>query len=202
MVGRRLSQRFTTLEGWREVGSGVFAMGSSNIRMFAVRHQFDTDNSSDIPFDFTQTLDNSQAEIANTQSFVEYRRSSEGTIGKAIGSVRDGKNMSTIGTVPDGKDLPTIQEMQPEAPYYAYTVHEKWTLVAIAGAASSFPMLTFNMYLPALERIATVGFPIIPMSSASLQILGVRDQHRSCESYHYGLLAGPGRCAIAMGSSF
>ena len=161
MVGRRLSQRFTTLEGWREVGSGVFAMGSSNIRMFAVRHQFDTDNSSDAPFDFTQTLDNSQADIVSTQSFVEYRRSSEGTIGKAIGSVRDGKNnMSTIEAVPDGKNLATIEEMKPEEPYYAYTVHEKWTLVAIAGAASSFPMLTFNMYLPALERIATVRFQI------------------------------------------
>lgn len=147
VIGRRLSQRFTTLEGWREVGSGVFAMGTSNVRMFGVRNQFDTEYSRDAPFDFTQTLDKSQLEVPKPQSFVEYRRSSEGTIGKAIGSVRDVKKDSTT------------EELEHEEPYHVYTSSEKWFLVAIAGAASSFPMLTFNMYLPALERIAAVGLP-------------------------------------------
>ena len=144
MFGRRKSQRFTTLEGWREIGSGVFAMGSSNIRMFSVRHQFDTEYSGDAGFDFTQTLDKSQATLTKPQSFVEYRRSSEGTIGTAIGSVREGKIQKNV------------EDVEIEEPYHVFTRSEKWTLVAIAGAAGSVPMLTFNMYLPALDRIATV----------------------------------------------
>lgn len=146
VIERRTTKRFTTLEGWREIGQGVFAMGSSNIRMFSVRHQFDTEYSQPADFDFTQTLDKSQITSIKPRSFVEYRRSSEGTIGKAIGSVRDGKTNTIMEEV----------EIE-EPPYHVYTKHEKWTLVAIAGAAGSFPMFTFNMYLPALERIATVG---------------------------------------------
>ncbi|KAL1591434.1 hypothetical protein SLS60_011933 [Paraconiothyrium brasiliense] len=132
--------------GWREIGAGVYAMGSSNIRMFSFRHQFDPEESRDPSFDFTQAPDDMQADFANRQSLVEYRRSSEGTIGKAIGSVRDGKHD------------PVIEEKIKE-PYHVYTSKEKWTLVVIAGAAGSFPMLTLNMYLPALGQFATVRVP-------------------------------------------
>jgi hypothetical protein len=142
IVGRR---RFTTLEGWREIGSGVYAMGSSNIRMFSFRHQFDPEHSQYTGFDFTQTLDHAQTAVTKRQSLVQHRTSSEGTIGKAIGSVRDEKMCPMA-----------ISEDESEEPYHVYTLKEKWTLVAIAGAAASFPMLTFNMYLPALGRIATV----------------------------------------------
>ncbi|OAG00265.1 MFS general substrate transporter [Paraphaeosphaeria sporulosa] len=48
-----------------------------------------------------------------------------------------------------------VSEERIQEPYHLYTVKEKWVLVAIAGAAASIPMLTFNMYLPALGRIAT-----------------------------------------------
>lgn len=143
VIGRRISKRFTTLEGWREIGSGVYAMGSSNIRMFSVRHQFDHEHSQHTAFDFTQTLDNGQA--AEAVSTSPDRTSSEGTIGKAIGSVRHGKITSV-----------TMTEESIQEPYHLYSLREKWILVAIAGAAASVPMLTFNTYLPALGRIATV----------------------------------------------
>ncbi|KAF1971432.1 MFS general substrate transporter [Bimuria novae-zelandiae CBS 107.79] len=110
--------------------------------MFSVRHQFDTEDSR-AGFDFTQILYNSQETLTKPRSFVEYRRSSEGTIGKAVGSIRD------------EKDCSKIEEVDLEEPYHVFTRFEKWTLVAIAGAAGSFPTLTFNMYLPALDRIAT-----------------------------------------------
>ncbi|KAF2441311.1 MFS general substrate transporter [Karstenula rhodostoma CBS 690.94] len=147
VIGRRISKRFTTLEGWREIGSGVYAMGNSNIRMFSFRHQFDPEHLRQTGFDFTQTLDNgqtTQAAFTRRQSLIEHRTSSEGTIGKAIGSVRDGKITSV-----------TTSEENIQEPYHLYTLREKWMLVTLAGAAASFPMLTFNMYLPALGRIAT-----------------------------------------------
>lgn len=149
IIGRRISKRFTTLEGWREIGSGVYAMGSSNVRMFSFRHQFDPEYSPDSGFDFTQTLADSQKTFIRQESLAEYPSSAEGTIGKAIGSLRDGKASSTSN------------EEEIQEPYHVYTSKEKWTLVAIAGAAGSFPMLTLNMYLPALGRIATVGIPTI-----------------------------------------
>ena len=148
VIGRRISQRFTTLEGWREIASGVYAMGSSNIRMFSIRHQFDPELSQHTDFDFTQTLGSehaAQATLAGRQSFVQRPASSDGTIGKAIGSVRDEKGTSVI----------MIEEPVRE-PHCVYNLNEKWIMVAIAGAAASLPMLTFNAYLPALGRIAAV----------------------------------------------
>ncbi|KAJ4300850.1 hypothetical protein N0V90_002938 [Kalmusia sp. IMI 367209] len=146
VISRGKSKRFTTLSGWREIGQGAYAMGSSNIRMFSFRHQFDPEHFRDDGFDFTQTLERPAETIGKVECLVPYRRSSEGTIGKAIGSLRDPK----CGFTKKEK------EITPDEPYSAYTVKEKWTLVAIVGAAGCFPILTFNIYLPALGRAATV----------------------------------------------
>ncbi|KAF9730746.1 major facilitator superfamily transporter [Paraphaeosphaeria minitans] len=147
VIGRRISKRFTTLEGWREIGSGVYAMGSSNIRIFSSRHQFDPEHSQRTGFDFTQTPDNgnaAHATLTRRPSLVQRRPSYEGTIGKAVGSIPDENFFSVM-----------VSGERIQEPYHLYTVKEKWVLVAIAGAAASFPMLTFNTYLPALGRIAT-----------------------------------------------
>lgn len=149
VIGRRISQRFTTLEGWREIGFGVYAMGSSNIRMFSIRHQFDPELSQNTDFDFTQTRDSEravQATLAGRQSSSQRPTLSDGTIGKAIGSIRDGKSTSVFMT-----------EERVQEPYHLYTVKEKWVLLGIVGAAACLPTFTFNAYLPALGKIATVG---------------------------------------------
>lgn len=38
-----MSRRFTTMEGWREIGSGVYAAGTSRVTVLSLRNQFDAD---------------------------------------------------------------------------------------------------------------------------------------------------------------
>lgn len=149
VVERGFSKRFTTLSGWREIGQGAYAMGSSNIRMFSLRNQYDPEGTRRGDFNFSQTLD--RPEIVNEMlekagNLTPYRRPSEGTIGKAIGSVRDTQIFYS-----KNKELPE------KPPYSVYSMKEKWVIIAIVAAAGCFPMLTFNIYLPAMGRIATVS---------------------------------------------
>ena len=121
----------------------MYAMGNSNIRMFSIRNQFDPEHfrvDRDEHFDFTPA--GKVPSLKSKTSIVEYRRSSEGTIGKAIGTVRDTKDDVLNSTV--------------EEIYNVYTRQEKWKYVVIVGVAGIFPALSFNIYLPALARIATV----------------------------------------------
>ena len=158
VLSRRLSRRFTTLEGWREVGVGVYAM-SSNIRMFSLKHQFDPEhfreefipmstpdvppvpNVPDVPD--VPNLPN-LPNLPNTLPEEEWVRTSQGTVGKAIGSV------SEITSLRKGRIVGK------EQPYHVYERKEKWTLVAIVGVAGLFPGLTTNIYLPTLNAVANV----------------------------------------------
>lgn len=155
LPSRGFSKRFTTLEGWREIGAGVYAMGNSNIRMFSIRNQFDPEH---INVDQEQEFDFTPAEmlpsVKSKASVVEYRRSSEGTIGKAIGSIRDTK----AGVLRTSSD----------EVYNVYTRKEKWIMVAIVGVAGIFPALTFNIYLPALARMSTVRYEFRALSDLTL----------------------------------
>ncbi|KAF2255329.1 MFS general substrate transporter [Trematosphaeria pertusa] len=80
LISRRVSQRFTTLEGWREIGLGVFTMGH-NIRMFSIRHQFDPESFRKEEFTFTTPRD--APPVPSIASIEKYQDSAGGTIGKA-----------------------------------------------------------------------------------------------------------------------
>jgi hypothetical protein len=143
LPSRGFSKRFTTLEGWREIGAGVYAMGNSNIRMFSMRNQYDPEHINvDQKHDFAFTPAEQLSSVKSVTAVVEYRRSLEGTIGKAIGSLRDTKG---------GVVVTSTNEV-----YNVYGRNEKWVIVVIVGIAGIFPALTFNIYLPALTRISQV----------------------------------------------
>lgn len=139
------SNRFTTLEGWREIGAGVYAMGNSNIRMFSIRNQFDPEHYRDDRDEAFNFVEAERVLSMNSQPpDVQYERASQGTIGKAIGSLRDTKG---YGLRPYA---------QSEEEYNVWTRKERWIAVAVVGIAGIFPALTFNIYLPALARVAKV----------------------------------------------
>ncbi|KAF1949389.1 MFS general substrate transporter [Byssothecium circinans] len=80
-------------------------------------------------------------------SLVSYRRSSEGTIGKAIGSVRDAHGASS------GTGRQKQRRAPPEA-YSVYTEREKWGFWVILAVAGTLPTFTFWIILPSLGTIA------------------------------------------------
>ena len=136
-VRPRVSRRFTTLEGWREIGTGFYVVGASRVRVFSIQHQFDADNYYD---DRTSWTRPSKANSVSLQSLkspdrpvsIEHSKYSE------PGQVE--KRASVV----------------PEPLYHVFSKKEKWTLVIMIGVAGLFSGLSSNIYFPALDAIAQV----------------------------------------------
>lgn len=128
-----ISRRFTTLEGWREVGTGVYAAGSSRVQVFSIQNQFDPDNYVD---DRTSWTRPSKAESVSLHSWKGEERPPSSTYNDIT--------------------LEKTKSVVPEPPYHIFSNKEKWTVVAMIGVAGLFSGLSSNIYFPALDAIAKV----------------------------------------------
>ena len=137
---RRISRRFTTLEGWREIGGGVYVVGS-NFRAFAIEHQFDPENYNDDRTSWTRPS-RSASGTSEYSGIQPWWNGNDARFSNAI---------SGTGSVRDGKDV--IEEK----PYHVFTQREKWTVVGMIGVAGLFSGLSSNIYFPSLDAIAKVG---------------------------------------------
>lgn len=144
----RVSRRFTTLEGWREVGTGFYVAGSSRVRVLSIQHQFDADNYDD---DRTSWTRPSKADSVSFQSWnsPDQPVSIEGIEYREPGEVE--KGVSVV----------------PEPLYHVFSKKEKWTLVIMIGVAGLFSGLSSNIYFPALDAIAQVR------NSSSRNLFGI-----------------------------
>ncbi|KAF2708580.1 major facilitator superfamily transporter multidrug resistance [Pleomassaria siparia CBS 279.74] len=82
----------------------------------------------------------------------EWIRTSQGTVGRAIGSVSQRK---------------VVDKEDKEQPYHVFERNEKWTLVVVVGLAGLFPGLTANVYLPTLNAVAsdfTIGLDRVTLT--------------------------------------
>lgn len=163
VIDKRLSQRFTTLEGWREIGLGIYTMGSSNIRMFSPRNQFDPESFRDETDDiiYTTSPDAPPVPSKKTLSLIEYKTT-------AASSVYPADEKSSPTPTPDQRlstvsfyevVIPKPEKPRLVEPYHVFTDKEKWIVVAIVSATGMLPVLTFYTYLPGIMSIATVCSP-------------------------------------------
>jgi len=113
--------------------------------MFSLRHQFDTELFRDHADDVVQTA-NQQKEMESSQKSL------------SVGEFRgfDGP-MVQIKSDESPGGFSIWQNEKVEQPYHVFDMREKWRLVAIVGAAGIFQALTFNIYLPTLNRIGLVS---------------------------------------------
>jgi hypothetical protein len=138
---RRLSRRFTTLEGWREIGLGVYVM-SSNIRMFSLNLQFDPEILHQEP-----RPKSSEAVVPPVPKILpeeEWIRTSKDLAVKAIEGIRD----EEVGEKRRSKEK--------DVSYHVYSRREKWNVIAIVCILGLFPGLTANIYLPTLNAVGRV----------------------------------------------
>ena len=138
LLSRRLSRRFTTLEGWREVGLGVYTM-SSNIRLFALKSRFDTQVVQDTHTGLAEEV----PPVPKILPQDEWVRTGQATVGKVV------KNVQEARVVLKGKGTK-------EEAYHVFSVREKWSVVAVVGVLGLFPGLSAGVYLPALNAVARV----------------------------------------------
>lgn len=136
-AARRASRRFTTLEGWREIGNGVYTAGPG-VRILSIRHQFDPECYNDDRLSWTRPS------VSDTSSTISWgwdqsRSSAVENNDKAGDEVITTKRADT-----------------PEKSYHVFSQKQKWTVVVMIGVAGLFSGLSSNIYFPALDAIARV----------------------------------------------
>ena len=152
-TARRASRRFTTLEGWREVGQGVYTAAGSGIRTITINPEFDTE-----PYYFNSPSrtrpgkpDITSIYYPHTQSGI-YPPENGFTAGEVLEISADLKN--PYFNVPDVPEKATQGESEPL--YHIFSDKQKWVLVWIIGVAGLFSGLSSNIYFPSLDAIANV----------------------------------------------
>jgi hypothetical protein len=128
-VSPQLSRRFTTLEGWREIGTGVYVVGASRIQISSIQHQFDADEYYD---DRTSCKGLGKPDPISLQPWQEGEH--------LVESIKEEKGVSIAS----------------EPLYHAFSTKRKWTVVIMIGVAGLFSGLSSNIYLPALGAISKV----------------------------------------------
>lgn len=141
---RRISRRFTTLEGWRDIGSGVYTTGT-RLQTFAIVNQFDPESYNDDRTSWTAPSKSDRASAGSRRSQEEAWIASP-TSEKSSGSVVSGGRIE-------------------EEVYHVFAQREKWSVVAMIGVAGLFSGLSSNIFFPSLDAISKVSQHISLYSS-------------------------------------
>ncbi|KAF2676917.1 MFS general substrate transporter [Lentithecium fluviatile CBS 122367] len=137
---RRISRRFTTLEGWRELGNGVYASGGTGLRVFSTQNQFDPEAYHDDRTSWTRRSRSTQSSFKATP----WQGDAQSEAGWLASPVR----LSEI------KDAEVEAGPVEEEAYHVFEKREKWSVVAMIGFAGLFSGLSSNIFFPALDAIA------------------------------------------------
>lgn len=124
---RHNSRRFTTLEGWYEVGEGVFSLGQRTL-ILGFADQFDLERQ----HDDVAALGEEKTRNSGQDKILQHNRTST-----------DSRACNDLGSL-----------VNSEKPYHIYTSREKWRVVVLVGAAGLFSGLSSNIYFPSLDVIA------------------------------------------------
>jgi hypothetical protein len=149
---RRASRRFTTFEGWREVGQGVYSAAGSSIRFIVVNPEFEDGYSfSGVP-SWTRPGKPRMFEVYSATS--NYR---PGTIRDTPDDVDLIDGQHELLALPLTSTSNGALQKQLEPPYHIFSNRKKWVVVWIIGTAGLFSGLSSNIYFPSLDAIAKVS---------------------------------------------
>jgi hypothetical protein len=154
---RKLSRRFTTIEGWREVGQGVYAATGRAVRTITIDPEYDLHAYHSNERNAIESL-YSRALSRDSQTIHDLRTSSwnhDTPIRSLKSSGSENEDPFADLMVGNHKTSSTFGH-QVEEPYHVFSKREKWTTVVIIGIAGMFSGLSSNIYFPALDAVAKV----------------------------------------------
>ncbi|KAK7182545.1 major facilitator superfamily transporter [Paraphaeosphaeria sporulosa] len=149
----QISRRFTTLEGWRELGNGIYVTGTS-LQVFAVGKQFDADAYNDDGTMWTRP----QRSGSDSPRESSWNYQQDWTASPPS---------ETKGAMPGG-------EVLKEEVYNIFEKREKWCVVAMIGVAGLFSGLSSNIFFPAIDAISKdlkIGLNIVSLTITSYLII-------------------------------
>ncbi|KAF1915759.1 major facilitator superfamily domain-containing protein, partial [Ampelomyces quisqualis] len=122
---KHASRRFTTLEGWHEIGEGVYGSGQ-RIRILSFANQFDPE------------LYHERSPSCVAPGGLEIRN------GHVDRTAPEEKQNPTRGRA----------SIVSEQPYHIFTQRQRWSVVVMISVAGLFSGLSSNIYFPAVDNIA------------------------------------------------
>ncbi|KAM3449256.1 hypothetical protein MY3296_007114 [Beauveria thailandica] len=161
----RAAKRLTSVEGWREVGRGVFLTAGHTALVFLPDPSYDRE----WPAHGDQRQDAySRLSSAQRRGSISTSRSARGTTaderkewpsnGALEQRVVEQFDRNSVGDGPDRSkdeaDTGVAAVAPVETPFHVYSRRVKWYLVIIIGVAGLFSGLSSNIYLPSLSAIA------------------------------------------------
>lgn len=166
---RRLSRRFTTLEGWREVRGGLYIAAGSAISSVIPNPAYDQewqvqdDSSSPWSHASSSHYDSRYAGQSGLwphgDSYshdAETRLARDTTDREKHSDDEDDPSPEKLSAEATGGPLTRAISGKSQERFHSFTKREKWGVIIMIGAAGLFSGLSSNIYFPALDLIATV----------------------------------------------
>ncbi|OAA74242.1 Major facilitator superfamily transporter [Cordyceps fumosorosea ARSEF 2679] len=156
----RAAKRLTSVEGWREVGRGVFLTAGHTALVFLPDPSYDREwpaHSDDRQEAYSRLSRAQRRSISTTRSVrgtaADERREwlSNGVLQQRVEQFEQDRQEDRPKEEPDA----VVTAVDPaDIPFHVYSRRVKWYLVIIIGVAGLFSGLSSNIYLPSLSAIA------------------------------------------------
>lgn len=178
----RLSmRRFTTLEGWREVRSGLYLVAGSTISTIIANRTYDPEwqlqddrgaQPSLRPLGLEAIGQPVNIGLGHNQQLAPAKRVSNTTEDRS-----DCSTQRSSFSLEEKENLPAteanvacsgyLERPLPETPFHSFTKKEKWLVIVTVGVAGLFSGLSSNIYFPALDTIAKVSAALLTRGSCA-----------------------------------
>lgn len=158
-------RRFTSIEGWREVGRGVYLAAGSTVASVA----FDSNRNTrfDPEWGLFDDSDSIKTRVSKSEEQRRTRRFSQApsSVGRFSSqslenpfiSPEEAEAERTLANSVTHAGTPDVEQRpRSEQPFHIYNKRQKWFLVVIIGIAGLFSGLSSNIYFPSLDAIARV----------------------------------------------
>ncbi|WEW55285.1 hypothetical protein PRK78_000714 [Emydomyces testavorans] len=162
---RQASRRFSTIEGWKDLGNGLYS-ATGQLRTIQITPEIGSEF-----YDFKSptvtrpglqsafnaaTINSDTRRVGNLEKdFQAISKSKEIYYSKGRPDImRVSSEDSAIVTVPPTPEQAEKRQDVPEAPYHILSTKQKKKLVYIISLAGLFSPLSSNIYFPALDAIA------------------------------------------------
>lgn len=156
-----ITRPLTTLEGWKEIGHGIFTM-KSYVRTFPTRNLSQKDGSStqrgqekELPCGFTPSMPHKNS----WQEKVRDNRSSNISGDTMVGTMSTHHKMEQGNQDNRQENVDQtihVENTDIQPPAYTPTKRTRSLLLALVGVTAMIPSLTADMYLPATSSISRV----------------------------------------------
>lgn len=185
-----VSRRFTTMEGWRELGYGVYSLRRSSVRMITIEPQFDLERWHDHNTPTRPAMpgaanhrrlggkpgSRTSAELANAQDPFDDAFALEESHGEE--EKWDAVDSSRAVQLENGES----QKPGEEKPYHVFSQRQKWLLIITIGVAGMFSGLSSNIYFPSLNIIARASHRMVYNCSVERGTSANSQHHRTFRS--------------------